>query len=109
MRFPTTKTAPTAGFGLVCPTAFRASDSALRMNRSSLLIWRKQIFGATEHEQIFLGNTGAASAGPKADVIRDRSSKQRAFLLGESVAADLLRVNPQKFGSRNSADRKRLR
>ena len=62
---------------------------------------RKQIFGATEHEQIFLGNTGSASAGPKADVIRDRFSKQQAFLLGESVAADLLRANPQKYGHEN--------
>jgi hypothetical protein len=71
------------------------------MNRSSLLILGKQIFGATEQEQIFLGNTGLASAEPKADVIRDRLSKQGAFLLGESVGADLLRVNPQKYGHEN--------
>jgi recombination protein RecA len=45
--------------------------------------------------KFFRLNTGSALAELKADVIRDRSSKQRAFLLGESLASDLLRVNPQ--------------
>src|SRR5262249_37283359 len=42
MRSPTTRTAPTAGFGLVWPTDFRASASALRMKRSSLFILHQQ-------------------------------------------------------------------
>ena len=80
---------------------FRASDSALRMNRSSSFILRKQIFGVSEYEQIFSGNTGSAPGELKADVIQDQSSKQRAFLLGESLAPDLLRVNPQNYGHEN--------
>jgi hypothetical protein len=71
------------------------------MNRSSSFVFMQQIFGATELEQIFLGSTGSAFASPKAKVNRLRSSKQRAFLLGESIAADLLRVNPQKYGHEN--------
>ena len=61
----------------------------------------KQIFGETEHEQIFSGNTGSALAELKGDVIRDGSPKQGAFLLGESLAPDLLRVSPQKYGHEN--------
>jgi hypothetical protein len=35
MRLSITRTAPTAGFGLVCPSAFLASFNAARMNCSS--------------------------------------------------------------------------
>ena len=56
---------------------------------------------AQKMSKCFSGNAGSASAEPNAGVIRDRFSKQRAFLLGESVAADLLRANPQKYGHEN--------
>ena len=56
---------------------------------------------AQKMSKCFSGNAGSASAEPNAGVIRDRFSKQRAFLLGESVAADLLRANPQKYAHEN--------
>ena len=39
IRLPRTRTAPTAGLGLVWPADFFASRNASRMNRSSVFIW----------------------------------------------------------------------